>query len=113
MLFIGQIEALGRSAKIDRDKWIELIDSHLSLTHVPPVKGVNPFTRQPFVYSAPDSTAQIVVGRTTIGLMQWALDGSPFLQVHANDASVEDVVKVAEDIASMLGARFVRENGEE
>jgi hypothetical protein len=112
MVYIGQIEAVSASEPIDGRQWLDLIDSHGALDHVPPVMGINPFNRQPCEYKAPGSTARIVIGGARIGAIEWAMDGSAVLLVLANEESVEDVASVAEDIASRLGARFARENTE-
>jgi hypothetical protein len=37
------------------------------------------------------------------------MDGSPFLIVQAEDALADDVATVAEEIAMLLEARFLRE----
>lgn len=87
---------------------MELIDSHGALQHVPPAKGINPFTRQVCEYNAPSSTARIVISGARIGAIEWAMDGSPLLLVHADEESVEFVAKIAEDVGALLGARFVR-----
>jgi hypothetical protein len=112
MPYIGQIEAVAGSAKIDGRKWMELIDSHGSLDHVPPVMGINPFNRQPVEYNAPGSTARIVIGGVSIGAIEWAMDGSPVLLVDSDEEWVEDVAKVAGEVAMRLGTRFVRKNAE-
>jgi hypothetical protein len=112
MPYIGQIEAVSESAPIDGRQWIDLIDSHGSLDHVPPVMGINPFDRQPCEYNAPSSTARVVIGGVRVGAIGWAVDGSPVLLVDANEESVEDVAKVAEGVARRLGARFVRDDTE-
>jgi hypothetical protein len=112
MPYIGQIEAIGGSAGIDARRWMELIDSYGSLAHVPPVTGINPATRQPCEFNAPSSTARVMRGGARIGAILWALDGSPFLLVEADEEAADEVAKVAENIASRLDARFVRENAE-
>lgn len=109
MLFIGRIEAASDSAKIDPNRWLAMIDSHGSLGHVPPKKAINPFTRKPCEVNAPASTAVVRVGEAGVGSIWWALDGSPFLIVQAEEESADAVAKIAEEVATELGARFVRE----
>ena len=112
MLFIGQIEAASESAKIDPNRWLALIDSHRSLMHRPRVSVmvINPFTREPCEYTAASaSTADVLIGGAGVGSIWWALDGSPFLNVQAEEESAEAVAKIAEEVATALGARFVRE----
>jgi hypothetical protein len=107
MTYVGHIEAA--AAAIDREKWLALIDAHDALGHVPPQKGVNPFTRKPTLIHAPKSDAKILRNGVQIGSVGWALDGSPVLHVNANDDAVAQVCRIADDIATSLGARFVRD----
>jgi hypothetical protein len=109
MLFLGQIEAPPGSTGIDSVTWLALIDSHASLAHVSPRKGINPCTGEPFEYKAPPSTAIVHAGGTDIGCIEWAMDGSPVLIVQAQKGSVEVVASVAEDVARILAGRFVRD----
>jgi hypothetical protein len=87
---------------------MQLIDSHPALRHVPPHTGINPFTREPWEYNAPASTAQITVEGTRVGAIEWAMDGSRYLLVHAAEGRVDFVESVATDVATTLGACFVR-----
>jgi hypothetical protein len=108
MVYIGHIEAESESIEIDRDRWMNLIDSHRSLGHVPPITGINPFTRQPCEYWAPSSSAEIMIDGTSVGCIAWAQDASSCLLVESEEGSVEEVAVIAEEIADSLGARFVR-----
>jgi hypothetical protein len=113
MLFLGRIEAVSESNPIDPGKWLALIDSHRSLGHVLPHVGINPFTREPCEYKAPASTAAIRIGLARVGSIWWAMDGSPFLIVQAQEDSAEGVASIADEVATMLGARFVRETDDD
>src|SRR5262245_3959184 len=113
MLFLGKIEPVSVSSEINPDKWLALIDSHQSLGHIPSRMGINPFTRQPLEYKASTDTAAIQINSAPVGTIHWAMAGSPFLIVWAEEESAESVACVAEDIATSLGARFVREATEE
>jgi hypothetical protein len=108
---VGCIEAASESAPIDPKRWLALIDSHRSLAHVPPQMRPNPFKPGEMMeVNAPASTAIISVNGRRIGSIWWAMDGSPILWVHAEDKeSVGTVSTIAEEIAVLLGARFVRE----
>jgi hypothetical protein len=107
MSYIGQIEFPSRQS-VGRP-WLRLIDSHPALGHPPPVMGFNPATRQPIEIKVPGSTAQIVKDGMRVGGIEWAMDDSPWLLVDADDAWVDYVVIIAEDVASRLGGRFVRD----
>jgi hypothetical protein len=109
MKCLGQIQAVPGSAAIDSSKWLALIDSHGALEHVPARKGINPFTREPVDYKAPATSALIRVQGAQIGSIFWAMDGSPYLMVQAEEGSVETVAALAREIAAALGAQFVRE----
>jgi hypothetical protein len=113
MAYLGRIEAISESAEIDPTVWFKLIDAQGPLRHVPPVMGINPFTRQPCEVNAPSSTAQVCIDGVPVGTISWATDGSPCLLVDADDESVEYVARIAEDVATALGAHFVREMGED
>jgi hypothetical protein len=93
---------------LDRRQWMELINTHASLSSVPPAKGINPFTRQPDEFKAPGTTARVLIGGAGVGIIECAADDSGRLDVHADEGSVADVMSVAEDLATRLGARFVR-----
>jgi hypothetical protein len=67
MPFLGQIEVASESAKIDPKSWVALIDSHGSLGHGPPHKGINPFTCEPSEYKAPASTAVVLIDGADVG----------------------------------------------
>jgi len=110
MMFLGRIEPVSASSPIDPDKWLALIDSHDSLVHMPSRVGINPFTREPWEYKGSPSTGIIQKGGTKIGSIWWAMDGSPFLIVQAEHDLAEAVAGIAEEIAIILGARFVQED---
>src|SRR5262245_25892288 len=109
MICLGQIQAVPGSAAIDSSKWRALIDSHGALEHVPTRKGINPFTREPFEYKAPVSSALIQIGGVRMGSIFWAMGGSPYLEVQAEAGSAETVAALAREIAAALGAQFVQE----
>lgn len=113
MAYIGRLKPVTESAEIDEMRWIKLIDSHGSLRHAPPVNGINPFTRQPWVFYAADSTAEVIIDGTSVGSIVWASDGSSLLFVNADDEWVDTVASIAEEIAKTLGVFFVRESEEE
>jgi hypothetical protein len=69
--------------------------------------GINPFTRVPMLFKAKPDTARVLFEERPIGQIYWAMDDSCRLIVSA-DAGFEDkVAKVAQDVASRLGWRFV------
>jgi hypothetical protein len=106
LTIIGEI---GASGGIEADKWLALISSHDALANVPPRMGINPFTRQRCEYKTPASSALIRQSDADIGLIYSAMDGSPKLIVQAREDSVDAVSRVAAEIASALGGRFVRQ----
>ncbi|MFI5379113.1 MAG: hypothetical protein ACHRHE_07450 [Tepidisphaerales bacterium] len=110
MNYIGRIEV---SAGINKSKWIALIASHRALAPVPPAIGINPFTRKECTFTAPATSAIVSADGVHIGSISWAQDNSPMLIVTAADESVEAVAVIADDVASSLGAIFVRETLEE
>jgi hypothetical protein len=112
MLLLGRIEAVSECGPIDPAQRLALIDVHGSLGHVPSHRGINPFTRQPWEYKAPDSTAAVRIAGTLVGSILQALDGSPCLIVQAEEYAAEAVAKIAGEVATMIRARFVREKAE-
>jgi hypothetical protein len=107
VLFLGRIEAVSNSSPIDPTKWLAMIGSRESLGHIPSQMGINPFTRQPWEFKAPDSTACILVDGNRVGSISWALDDPSFLIVQAEEDSTEAVAKIADEVAKLLGGRFV------
>ena len=100
--YIGRIEPVSETSEIDRARWLALINSHGALSHVPPQKGINPFTRERMEVKAPASTAVVSANEVPTGSIAWAMDGSPILMVEAEDAeSVESVATVAQEIAGV------------
>jgi hypothetical protein len=90
-----------------KPQWIRLIAGHPQLSPVAAQDGVNPFTRGPLVFTAKPDTARVLLEHRQIGLIHWAMDESRHLIVWADIGSEEKVRKVAEDVASRLGWRFV------
>lgn len=107
MLFLGRIGAVSASKPIDPDQWLSIIDSHVSLAHGRPQIGIYPFTKRPQVFKPVASSAHICVAGTRVGAIWWALDGSPFLMVQAEEHATEAVAAIAEDVARLLGGQFV------
>jgi hypothetical protein len=113
MLDLGRIEPPSNSTGIDRTRWVALIDAHPSLAHVPPRIGPKPGTQELCEYKAPASTAIVFVNGARAGSIEWALDGSPYLLVHAQEESARDVAEIAEEVATILGARFILDTNDE
>jgi hypothetical protein len=111
MSFFGRIEPLSKSGEIDWGAWLALIDSHESLRHVLPRLGTNPFTHGPCEIKAPASTAVIRIGGADVGQIYQAMDGSPLLIVQAQKEYADTIATLAQEVATTLGARFVRESG--
>jgi hypothetical protein len=107
MELIGHIEAGDGHPPIDKDRWVDLVQSHPSLRPVPPVLGINPFTRMPCEFIAPTSTAKVIERGLDCGMIFWAEDESACLVVEANDSERESVVAIACGIAQQLGGRLV------
>ena len=55
----------------------------------------------------PSDTVRVVVSGHDQGWMEWAQDDSPLINVWGDDRGI---VPVAEEIASMLSARFIEED---
>jgi hypothetical protein len=109
MEYIGLIKWPNGPSEVDRQRWLELIDTHGSLAHVPPRSGINPFTRKPTLAHAPRSTAIVLIDSVEVGSIGWSEDESPALVVNAKEGANEQVCRIAEDVATRLGARFVRD----
>jgi hypothetical protein len=108
MEFLGAIEP-GIDGTVGMPEWIKLIDSHPQLSHVPDKEGINPFTRRPMLYKAAPGCARVSAGEIEIGMIDWAMDDSQRLAVWAAMGAQEQVATVAEEVASQLGWRYVRE----
>jgi hypothetical protein len=106
---IGQIEASPPTPGIDQRKWLSLIGSSRRLAPVPPRQGGNPFTGKGMELRAPATTANVMIDDTEVGVIYWAMDGSPILIVDAQEGWAESVASIAAALANTLGARFVPE----
>src|SRR5882724_7668303 len=109
MKLLGAIEQ-GIDGTVGRSEWIQLIDSHPELSHVPDKQGINPFTKRPMLYKAAPDCARVLAGGIEVGMIYWSEDGSHCLTVWAVMGAEAQVATVAEEVASRLGWRYVRED---
>ena len=109
MELLGTIEP-NTEVATGKPEWIRLIEAHPELSPVPPKEGINPFTRDPYLYRARPDTARVVAEVGQLGLIEWAQDESRRLVVWSNPGSEAKVRSIAEDVASTLGWRFVLHN---
>jgi len=107
MSYIARIDFDSREKVANQ--WMSLIDSHAALRHPPPRIGINPFTRQPWKFYAPGSTAEIIKDGVGVGSIEWAMDKSPSLWVDADGEYAEYVATIAKEVANLLDGVFVRE----
>jgi hypothetical protein len=75
----------------------------------PDKQGINPFTRRHMLYKAAPDCARVLAEGIEIGTIHWAEDGSQRLAVWAAMGADVEVATVAEEVASRLGWRYVRE----
>jgi hypothetical protein len=108
MIYLGQIESAPYSEAIDEASWIGLIRSFPHLKPVSPKKITNPFTREPIEVHAPATTG-IIWNGVDLGSIEWAQDDSRTLNVYCKDDAVEEANSIAQEIARLLGARFIAE----
>ena len=94
-------------ATTGRDEWISLIGVHPSLATVPDRQGINPFTKDPYLFKAPRDSARVLVAGTEVGNITWAEDELQLLVVWSVATATAQVTNVAIDIASKLGWQFV------
>ena len=106
MELIGTIEP-GVDVATGKPEWIRLIDTHPQLSSAPAVPGINPFTRAPALFKARPDSARVLLEQRPIGQIYWAMDDSRRLIVSADSGFEDRVAKVAQDVASRLGWRFV------
>jgi hypothetical protein len=108
MEFLGAIEP-GIDGTAGKPEWVELIESHPQLSHAPDKQGINPFTRRPMLFKAAPDCARVLAGEIEVGMIHWAMDDSQRLAVWAEMGAEAQVATVAEEVASRLGWRYVRE----
>jgi hypothetical protein len=103
MHFLGEIRSEPDPPGISRELWIDLIRAHTNLECVPPIEGINPFTRATFVYRSPPDSARVIIAGEEMGTMIWAEDGSNRINVFGEP---QPVIPLAREIAETLGGRF-------
>jgi hypothetical protein len=106
MELVGTLEPGGDLAS-DRHEWTRLIGVHPRLSPPPPRQGINPFTRKPHTYTPTPDTARVLLNSQEIGVIHRAMDDSRRLLVLSRAGSEEEVIGVAQEIASRLGWHFV------
>jgi hypothetical protein len=106
MDLLGTIEP-SAGATSGQNERITLIGTHPSLAPVPPRQGINPFTKGPCLYKARPDTARVLIEGREVGSIEWAQDESQLLVVWSDAATNAQVAKVAADVASQLGWRYV------
>ena len=109
MTSLGTIER-DHSSATGRTEWIHLIDSHPQLSQVADKQGINPFTKGAMEYKAARDCAHVLVEGIEIGMIHWAMDDSQRLVVWSAAGAEAQVAAVAENVASRLGWRYVRED---
>jgi len=102
MKLLGTFEQ-GLDGTVGKREWIQLIDSHPQLSHVPDKQGITPFTRRPMLYKAALDCARVLAGGIEVGMIHWAMDDSQLLFVCGAMGADEQVATVAEEVASRLG----------
>ena len=107
--YLGQIRGESDSSGIDRERWVQLIGEHPSLSRPPSKNAINPFTKQPVVIHPPVDTARVMVDGRSVGTMTWALDESECVNVFGDGSSVTPIVV---EVARILGGRFRPADGD-
>jgi hypothetical protein len=100
---IGEIVWEPDPPGISNQRWVKLIGEHPNLKPVPPKWGINPFTREPWLYHAPGNSARVFVDEKVVGTMEWAPDESNCIVVLGERQAV---TPLAHNIADLLGGRF-------
>jgi hypothetical protein len=103
MAYLGRITTKRNPPSVDVQRWLEVITQHPNLSLLPPREGLNPFTKQPYLYPAPAENAQVILDGVQIGSMTWAEDGSRQIAV---DGDAATLVKIAMQVAEELGCIF-------
>lgn len=102
----GVIE--GNDGELDPAKWIALIDEHPSLSPAEPREGVNPFSGEPTVFHAPETSARVLDGQEHIGSLEWAQDDSKsaLLVSVQSEKDSPKLIEVVQELATRLGGGF-------
>ncbi len=111
MNHIGHIESSDPSVQLTREAWLALIDTTDDLAAVSPKEGINPFTREPTKFYAPDDTVRLIHGGAEIASFSWAPPDYPYVNVSADPAKLDLVIKRANELAHQLGGHFVSSDG--
>ena len=106
MQLLGTIEP-DDAPLADPGEWIALIGKHTSLAAALPKQGINPFSKQPYLFKPTQDYAGVLFDGDKVGAIHWAMDGSHRLIVWSEPAARVHVTEIAQDVASQLGWRFV------
>ena len=106
--FFGIITPRGGN-DIGAEAWLSLIQSHPSLSNVPPREAINPFSGKPMLVHAPDSTANVTVGDSVVGSIAWAVNGANELVVNSETddlGHLDGLKRIALEVTESLQADF-------
>lgn len=108
---IGHIESADPSVPLTRDGWMALIGTTDDLVVIPPIEGINPFTREPTKFYPSDDTVRLIRDGVEIAVFSWAPPDYPYVNVSAEHANIEPVIQRANELAQQLGGHFVKFEG--
>jgi hypothetical protein len=103
MAYLGRVTTKLNPPSVDPQRWHDVIGRHPNLSPLPPREGLNPFTKQPYLYPAPAENVRVILDGIEVGSMTWAEDGSCQIAVDGDSATV---VKIATQVAEELGCVF-------
>jgi hypothetical protein len=103
MDYLGQIATSHDPPALTLQRWLEVIARHPNLALEPPSQGLNPFTKQPYLFQPPRGNACVILDGVQIGSMTWAEDGSCRIAVVGESPSVKEI---AMQVANELGCVY-------
>ncbi len=98
--YLGSIRTNPGSAGFELERWLDELHRHPNVIAGKPIKGINPFTRQP-IHSC---GARVITGRQQVGMLTWTQSQAE-VEVAVFGAP-ETMLPIARALAASLGGRF-------
>jgi hypothetical protein len=112
-MYLGTIER-SDPEELTLEEWSCFIERCDLLFEAKPRDGINPFTQEKVIFSARADIGYFINNEMQIGYAAWAEDDSSCIVIESKYFELSlTVEKLAIEVASILGAKFIRSVGEQ